>query len=91
MVTLNAAPASGQAVTAGFHFDTPVRFDSDRIEATLKQCLRLAATQGHEEPDPAARANLMLCYVVGRWQQFAKSGFKRMPTEGFDRQAALLI
>ena len=36
VVTLNAAPASGQAVKAGFHFDTPVRFDSDRIEATLE-------------------------------------------------------
>ena len=36
VVTLNAAPASGHAVTAGFHFDTPVRFDSDRIEATLE-------------------------------------------------------
>ena len=36
VVTLNTAPASGHAVTAGFHFDTPVRFDSDRIEATLE-------------------------------------------------------
>ena len=33
---LNAAPASGQAVTAGFHFDTPVRFDTDRMETTLE-------------------------------------------------------
>ena len=63
----------------------------DRIEATLKQCLRVAATQGHEEPEPAARANLILSYVVGRWHLYAKSGFKRMPTEGFDKQAALLI
>jgi TetR/AcrR family transcriptional regulator len=63
----------------------------DRIEATLKQCLRVASTQGHEEPDPAARANLILCYVVGRWHQYAKSGFKRLPTEGFDKQAPLLI
>ncbi len=35
MVTLLAAPVSGQAVTAGFAFDTPVRFDSDRLEASL--------------------------------------------------------
>jgi TetR/AcrR family transcriptional regulator len=63
----------------------------DRIEATLKQCLRVAATQGHEEPDPTARANLILCYVIGRWHQYAKSGFKRSPTEGFDKQAPLLI
>lgn len=63
----------------------------DRIEATLKQCLRVAATQGHEEPEPAARANLILCYVVGRWHLYAKSGFKRLPTEGFDKAAPLLI
>ena len=63
----------------------------DRIEATLKQCLRVASTQGHEEPEPAARANMILCYVIGRWHQFAKSGFKRQPSEGFDKQAPLLI
>ena len=63
----------------------------DRIEATLKQCLRLAATQGHEEPDPAARANLMLCYVVGRWQQFAKSGFKRLPSELWEKHWPMLV
>jgi len=34
--TLDAAPAPGQVVTVGFLFDTPVRFDSDRIEATLE-------------------------------------------------------
>ena len=35
-VTLAAAPAEGAAVTAGFAFDTPVRFDSDRIDVTLE-------------------------------------------------------
>ena len=80
-------------------FSTAARADTltnivvhdDRIEATLKQCLRVASTQGHEEPEPAARANMILCYVIGRWHQFAKSGFKRRPTEGFDAQAPLLI
>jgi len=35
-VTLTAAPALGTVVTAGFVFDTPVRFDADRIEVTLE-------------------------------------------------------
>jgi uncharacterized protein (TIGR02217 family) len=35
-VTLDAPPGPGAAVTAGFEFDTPVRFDSDRIEVTLE-------------------------------------------------------
>ena len=36
IVTLDAAPDAGAAVTAGFEFDTPVRFDADRIEVTLE-------------------------------------------------------
>ena len=35
-VTLAAAPEPGAVVTAGFLFDTPVRFDTDRIEVTLE-------------------------------------------------------
>ena len=35
-VTLEAAPAEGAVVTAGFLFDTPVRFDSDRLDITLE-------------------------------------------------------
>jgi TetR/AcrR family transcriptional regulator len=70
----------------------------DRLEATLKQCLRVAATQGtppaagaQANPDPSAHANILLCYVVGRWHQFAKSGFKRLPTELWDKQWPLLV
>jgi uncharacterized protein (TIGR02217 family) len=33
---LAAAPGRGAVVTAGFEFDTPVRFDADRIEVTLE-------------------------------------------------------
>ena len=35
-VRLAVAPAVGVMVTAGFLFDTPVRFDTDRIETTLE-------------------------------------------------------
>jgi TetR/AcrR family transcriptional regulator len=66
----------------------------DRLEATLKQCLRVAGTQGTQaqpQADPGAQANLLLCYVIGRWQQFAKSGFKRLPTDAWDKQWLLLM
>lgn len=36
LVTLARTPAAGQAVTAGFLFDVPVRFDTDRIDVTLE-------------------------------------------------------
>jgi uncharacterized protein (TIGR02217 family) len=35
LVSFAAAPASGQAVTAGFEFDVPVRFDTDRLDIDL--------------------------------------------------------
>ena len=63
----------------------------DRIEASIKQSLRVALTQGHDEPDPNARANLILCYVIGRWQQYAKSGFKRTPTELWEKQGQMIF
>jgi len=55
----------------------------DRLEATIKQSLRFAATQQEitEGVDAGAQANLILCFVVGRWHQFAKSGFKRDPMD----------
>jgi TetR/AcrR family transcriptional regulator len=72
----------------------------DRLEATLKQCLRVAATQGgnaaaiaagsDSTADPGPRANLLLCYVIGRWQLYAKSGFKRKPSEQWEKQWPLL-
>jgi uncharacterized protein (TIGR02217 family) len=35
MVTLETAPAEGAVVTAGFLFDVPVRFDTDRLDIEL--------------------------------------------------------
>ena len=65
----------------------------DRLEATLKQSLRLAATQGEidKDSDVAAQANLMLAFIIGRWHQYAKSGFKRLPTELWQKQAPMLL
>ena len=35
VVTFTAAPGSGLAITAGFEFDVPVRFDTDVLDVTL--------------------------------------------------------
>ncbi|MGZ8264069.1 MAG: nucleoid occlusion factor SlmA [Burkholderiales bacterium] len=60
----------------------------DRLEAALKQAVRFGVTQKElaEDLDPTACANLILSFVVGRWHQFAKSGFKRDPVELWGRQ-----
>lgn len=65
----------------------------DRLELSIKQSFRTAIAQGRlpQEADPAARANLLLSYVQGRWLRFAKGGFKRLPMEGLDAQVSLLI
>ena len=64
----------------------------DRIETTLKQALRIAVTQGELDADTDAgvRANVLLCYVIGRWQQFGKSGFARDPMGQWPQQWAIL-
>jgi TetR/AcrR family transcriptional regulator len=65
----------------------------DRIETTLKQSLRMAATQGEmgEAVDVGAHANVLVCFVIGRWQQFAKSGFTREPLVQWSAQRAILL
>ena len=35
VVTFSTAPAPGVAITAGFEFDVPVRFDTDSLDVTL--------------------------------------------------------
>jgi len=72
----------------------------DRIEASLKQCLKVAAAQaaGDRPAHEAAteryvneRANLIVAAVIGRWSRFAKSGFKKLPKEYAETQAMLLL
>ena len=60
----------------------------ERLEATLRQSLRFAisANEVAQDADAAAEANLIMSFVVGRWHQFAKSGFKRDPAENWGRQ-----
>jgi TetR/AcrR family transcriptional regulator len=62
----------------------------DRVESTLKQSLRIAETQTGRKLSPESQANLLICFVLGRWQQFAKSGFKRKPMEFVQEQLTLL-
>ena len=64
----------------------------DKVEAALKQALRIAATQESLKADAdfGALANLLRCYVVGRWEQYARSGFKREPLGQWPMQWPML-
>ena len=65
----------------------------DKIEAALKQALRVAATQEQISAgaDFGALANILLCYIIGRWQQYAKSGFTREPMAQWPQQWPMLL
>jgi TetR/AcrR family transcriptional regulator len=62
----------------------------DRIETSIKQSIRIAEAQGKIQNESGALANLMTCFVIGRWQQYAKSGFKRKPLESANEHIAFM-
>jgi TetR/AcrR family transcriptional regulator len=62
----------------------------DRVEASLKQSLRIAATQGDTHADVGIAANLVLMWIQGRWQQFVKSGFTKTPLAQWEGQWVVL-
>ena len=68
----------------------------DRVEASLKQALRIAQTQGGNwaqlgQEEVGIRAAMLMSFVLGRWHRFARSGFKKLPTEASDVSLRLLL
>jgi TetR/AcrR family transcriptional regulator len=63
----------------------------DRIEAALRQALRIAQAAGRWPGDPAAEAGVLIAFVLGRLQLFVKSGFKRPPQDGWELQRKFLF
>ena len=54
----------------------------DKVESALRQCLRADATASATPTvDAQVRASLLTAFAVGRLQRFARSGFKRLPSE----------
>ena len=74
------------------HLQARINQFLDRVETTLKQALRIAVTQGELDADidVGAQANVLLCYVIGRWQLFGKSGYARDPMAQWPQQWAIL-
>ncbi|WP_297498501.1 nucleoid occlusion factor SlmA [Ferrovum sp.] len=64
----------------------------ERLEASIRQSLRLAATHGDMSSDRAVavQANLLMSVVIGRWHRFSSSQFQRSPLEHWDLGWALL-
>ena len=66
----------------------------DRIESSLRQCLRPAAgAAGSATPsvDAQVAASVLSAFVQGRLQRFARSGLRRLPTEHLEASLALML
>lgn len=64
----------------------------DRIESTLRQCLRPVASQSVTPTvDTQVAASVLTSFVLGRLHRYARSGFRRLPTEHLDASLARLL
>ena len=66
----------------------------DKLEASLRQCLRDGASElGSDTPtvDAQVQASVLTAFLVGRLQRFARSGFKRAPSEHLEASLALIL
>ncbi len=66
----------------------------DKIEATLRQCLRdgaRASASATPTADAQMRASVLIALVGGRLQRFVRSGYKRLPSEHLDAGLHLLL
>ena len=66
----------------------------DKFEATLRQCLRATALQnGSDQPtvDAQVSASVLTAFMAGRLQRFARSGFKRLPSEHLQASLAQML
>ena len=65
----------------------------ERFESSLRQVLRdqaQATSSLTPTVDANVQASVLVSFVVGRLQRFARSGYKRLPTEHLDASLALL-
>ncbi len=66
----------------------------DKIEVTLRQGLRKTAdVNGSATPtvDAQVLASALTAFAVGRLHRFARSGFKRLPSEHLEASLALML
>jgi TetR/AcrR family transcriptional regulator len=64
----------------------------DKLEAQWRQLLRQA---GASSPTPTVdaqlKASMLQAFLMGRLQRYARSGFRRMPSESLDACLAILL
>ena len=66
----------------------------DKVEASIKQGLRAAAeVAGKAAPGANAQvqASVLIAFMVGRLQRYARSGFRRLPSEHLDASLDVIL
>lgn len=64
----------------------------DKIESTFKQCFRGAdGASATPTVDAQVQASVLTAFLVGRLQRFARSGFRRSPSEHLDAALARML
>ena len=66
----------------------------DRVESQLRQSLRAAADAGGSAQPTVegnAQASALTAFAIGRLQRYARSGFKRSPTEHLEAGLRLFV
>jgi len=66
----------------------------DKIEASLRQTLRevaVASASAMPGVDAQVQASVLTAFAVGRLQRFARSGFKRLPSENLEASLARML
>ena len=64
----------------------------DKLEAQWRQLLREAGTASQTPTvDAQLRASLLQSFLLGRLQRYARSGFRRLPSESLDASLALMF
>ena len=66
----------------------------DKLEASLRQCLRGPVMQANSATptlDAQVKASALTAFLLGRLQRFARSGYKRMPSEHLEASLALWL
>ena len=68
----------------------------DRVEASLKQALRIAQTRGGvwagvRQDEVSIRSAMLMSFISGRWHRLARSGFKKFPTEASEISLRILL
>jgi len=64
----------------------------DKLEAQWRQSLRdMVSASPTPTVDAQLRASLLQAFMIGRLQRYARSGFRRLPSENLEASLAIVL